>query len=657
MSRKLCVTAAWYSLLFLIISGSPGFAADPDESLIERLETATDAREKDVMLDEIQARTAQGPLSVNLTDRLISELMTDERYGYHYLMQTLPQLAGEQGYSEQSLITLAEGLSGPLVQKYSPAKAISETLSAVHSTDGLPDAAFSALILALDHIAMLNRSAAVEVLAATAQEDSRHSAAMTAVLEALNSNDHQHTRSSAIAALKRLTTGPNLPQNVIDVLVEKATTDPYMTVRMDALELLASRNIEDSLSRKLSESLATELITPNHELWGRTSGLREHKSLNDRATQVLADLHEAPYPGHVIAAWTAQSASYEPDKSLEALRPVYERGELTADQIEVIVQVAARHRRASEREKVYAMLFVELQAAALMDALIGLESADDEASRIRSGYALKNQYRESEVPDRVADVAARVSLAGSSAELRALAAGLLSRTYRDREKRESQLIAALARHPDDNDIHTAIIDLYGPERLEELLIEYASDADLSVTFRRRIINDLGRQTVTGAGLSPGAENTLKEVARNADDYYLVQYAGDTLNAWGVQAPLRVALRNRENQSRTLFSILVALLVINLIAAITAVIGVFKYPLEIQEKGKRTIARTAMFSAWLVMTIGILVLLAAGGVGFLGHNSAPKPTATLLWNLPAYAGTVVYVFLTWFLWRQAKKAPA
>jgi hypothetical protein len=63
----------------------------------------------------------------------------------------------------------------------------------------------------------------------------------------------------------------------------------------------------------------------------------------------------------------------------------------------------------------------------------------------------------------------------------------------------------------------------------------------------------------------------------------------------------------------------------------------------------------MFSGWFVMTAGILVLLAAGGVGFLGHNSLPKPTATLLWNLPSYAGTVVYVLLTWFLWRKAGNA--
>jgi membrane protease YdiL (CAAX protease family) len=166
---------------------------------------------------------------------------------------------------------------------------------------------------------------------------------------------------------------------------------------------------------------------------------------------------------------------------------------------------------------------------------------------------------------------------------------------------------------------------------------------------------LGEQAGDESTLSPGAENTLKEVARKADDYYLVQSAGDTLKSWDIRPPLRVALRKRENQSMALFSILVGLIFINLFAIVTALIGISKYPLKIEEKGKRTIVRSAMFSGWFVMTIGILATLAAGAIGFLGHNSLPSPTATLLWNLPAYLGTVVYVLLTGWIWRQGRQA--
>ena len=655
MCAVLRLLAACIPIMLLSFWVPPLVAADSDRSLIEGLEAADSRREGQDILNEIAKRTAEGPLSVELNDRLIIELMSDEMYGYHHIMRTLPELAGEQGYSEQSLIVLAEALSGPLIQQYTPARSIAKALSLVHSTSGLPDPAFSALILALEHIAMLNRSAAIEVLAVTRREDPRYATAMENIVQALVNNDHRHSRSSAVAGLSELAGDQQLPANVLAVLTKTATTDPYMTVRMDALELLATQEIDQTSSGDLSASLAAEIIRPTHELWARSSGIREHGALKDRAVTVLGELEPPPYPDHVISAWIELARSYEPDKSLHALRQVYVRNELTAEQIEELVQVGETHRRAMEREKVYAMLFVELHAGSLMDAIIGFEIADDEAARIRAGYALKEQFRGVEVPEHVADVAARVSTGGSNAELRAIAAGLLSQTNLDREDRESQLLAAIVKHPDDYEIHTAMIDLYGPGRIDQLVVRYATDAELSPVFRRQIIIELGEQAGDESTLSPGAENTLKEVARKADDYYLVQSAGDTLKSWDIRPPLRVALRKRENQSMALFSILVGLIIINIFAIVTALIGISRYPLKIEEKGKRTIVRSAMFSGWFVMTTGIIVLLAAGGIGFLGHNSLPSPTATLLWNLPAYLGTVVYVLLTWWIWRQGRQA--
>jgi hypothetical protein len=656
MIRRQCLLIARLALALLVTCGPLLRAADLDESLVARLEMAREAREKDIILDEIAARTAEGPLSVELTDRLIAELMSEDRYGYHPLMQMLPQLAGDQGYSEQSLVALAEGLSGEVTWQYIPAKAIAETLSAVHGARGLPQAAFSALIPALDHRAMLNRSAAIEVLAVTRTEDERYGVAMESIRRALIASDHQHTRSSAVAGLARLSGDRPLPPNVLDALAETALTDPYMTVRMDALELLADQQIDEALRTDLSTSLAAELIMPTQELWQRSSGLREHKSLNDRAAAVLAELHRPPYPEHVIGAWIALTRSYEPDKGLELLRPAYERNELTTEQINELVHIAERHRRASEREKIYAMLFVELQAGTLMDTLVAFESAEREEDRTHAGYALKEQYRGREVPDGVADVAARVSLAGSSAELRGLAAGLLSRTYYDRGKRESQLLAALDRYPDEVGIHAAIVDLYGANRIDELVVEYASNPELSVSFRRHIVNELGKHGTQQGGLSPGAENTLKDVARNAVDYYLVQYAGDALRAWGISPPLRVALQNRATQSRALFIVLVCIVIIDLVAFVFALISVFKLPLKTESEGRRVRIRVTLAIGLLILSAGMLVLLAAGVVGFLGHNSAPSPKATLVWNLPAYAGTVVYVFLIWMLWRRARRIP-
>ncbi len=644
----------WYSLVFVALCAAPVLAADSGSSLVEDLENAETSREQHDILDVIAARTAEAPFSTELTDRLVAELMSKDSHQSHYIMRSLPELAGEGGFSTQSLLLLAAALSGEMNRTWDPAMSIAKILSSVHEDTGLSDEAFSELIRALDHLAMLNRSSAIEVLATTRLEDDRYDKAVASVYAALVANEHQHTRRSAIVALTRLTRDRTMSPDVLQGLVQSALSDSYMTVRMDAMELLAHRDIDDATRTALSMSLVSEIVAPTPELWANSRGIREHETLNDRAVTVLADLHVSPYPDHVIGAWIALTRTYEPQKSLQALRSVYLRDELSDEQINELVDIAERHRRASEREMVYAMLFVELQAGTLMDALIGFESAEYETNRIRAGYALKQQHSGKEVPDRVADVAARVAIAGSNAELRAIAANLLSNTQGDQMQSEHQLIAALKTHPEDYDMYSAIVDLYGPDRAEDLVTRYANDAALSVTFRRHIMQELGKQTVTDAGLSPDAENTLKEVARHADDYYLVQYAGDALRAWGVTPPLRVALQNHANQSKALFAVLVGLVITNFTAAVVGLIGVFKLPLKSETKRPAAV-RAAILIAWLSLTAGMLVLLGGGVIGFLGHNSAPSPTATLLWNLPAYGGTVVYVLLTWLLWRQASKA--
>ena len=127
-----------------------------------------------------------------------------------------------------------------------------------------------------------------------------------------------------------------------------------------------------------------------------------------------------------------------------------------------------------------------------------------------------------------------------------------------------------------------------------------------------------------------------------------------MRAWGVTPPLRVALQNHVNQSNALFAVFVGLVITNFSAAVVGLIGVSRLPLK-SETRRPAAVRAAILIAWLSLTAGMLVLLGGGVIGFLGHNSAPSPTATLLWNLPAYGGTVVYVLLTWLLWRQVSKA--
>ena len=113
--------------------------------------------------------------------------------------------------------------------------------------------------------------AAIEVLAVTRREDPRYSTAMENIVHALVNNDHRHSRSSAVAGLSELAGDQQLPANVLAVLTKTATTDPYMTVRMDALELLATQEIDQTRSGDLSASLAAEIIRPSRCMATTTS--------------------------------------------------------------------------------------------------------------------------------------------------------------------------------------------------------------------------------------------------------------------------------------------------------------------------------------------------------------------------------------------------
>lgn len=660
-----CTRSFCACCLLALCCGDPFGAVDLAESLVDRLEAAATGREKHDTLDEILRRHAEEPLTAALTERLVAELMSDESYNSHQMMAALPKLAGDRGFSEQSLIALARGLSGKVTQSYLSATAIADALSPVQAGPGLPDAAFSALIEALGHPAMLNRSAAIDVLAATRDSDDCHATVVNALLVVLNTNDHEHTRGRAIAGLARLNAGRPFPAIVIDSVVHTATSDPYMTVRMAALEALAEQDIDLQRRRTLSASLAAEIVTPTAELWNRSRGLDEHRGLGDRATAVLQKLHDPPYPAQVIDAWIAQTRGHLPEKSLMALRPVHLHGELSDAQIAELVRVAETQRLPIDREMIYRVLFDGLGDGALAEALVVFERGDDEPRSVRSGYEIKEQYRGKAVPDEIADVAARVALSGGNEEMRGIAASLLSHAVKNRALRESQLISALASHADDNGIQNAIIDSYGSDRLYELIVKYAADPAISVSFRHRIIREFGKrksmnsngEIVGEARLSAELENTLKAVARYADDYYLIQAAGDTLEAWGIRPPLRVSLKKRENQSKALFVLLIGMVIVNLVASLNALMHLCTLPLRTEAAGKRKVVRSAMLVGWLALFLGMAALLAVGLIGFIGHNSAPKPVDTMMLNVPAYLGTMTYVAIAWLLRRRARAGAA
>ena len=105
----------------------------------------------------------------------------------------------------------------------------------------------------------------------------------------------------------------------------------------------------------------------------------------------------------------------------------------------------------------------------------------------------------------------------------------------------------------------------------------------------------------------------------------------------------------------LFVVLIGLVILNPITGIMALVSLFKFSLKSQDHGQRIVIQTANVIGWLAMSAGMTVLLRAGLIGFLGDNALPKTSHTLIWNPPAYVGTVACVLLAWMLRRRSRAA--
>ena len=148
--------------------------------------------------------------------------------------------------------------------------------------------------------------------------------------------------------------------DVLQGLVQSALSDSYMTVLMDAKELLAHRDIDDATRTALSMSLASEIVAPTPELWANSRGIREHETLNDRAVTVLADLHVSPYPDHVIGANTVRLVL----GTLETNQRIHKRARLQLDEKHRIYHFAFRRPPMSlgDIDKLVNLLVAELVA-------------------------------------------------------------------------------------------------------------------------------------------------------------------------------------------------------------------------------------------------------------------------------------------------------
>ncbi|MDJ0807389.1 MAG: hypothetical protein QNJ78_11200 [Gammaproteobacteria bacterium] len=626
-------------LLMMLVNAS-ATAVESDESLVLRLEAATHYTERYALISTLTNRLTTDPLSVEHTDRIVRVIMSNERYIGDRVARILQTLAGERGLSEQSRILIAKWLVRDRAIHFTHQPLIAELLTV--SSTPMPEEAFTTLERAVQGSISKNSRAILEALALTPPDNSRFERALEAIRVALFSGKYSNMRRDAAMMLARLGQSRPLPSTVIDSLVHVATNDKYMTTRMEALVTLVSQPLAMDLATTLSKSLAAEIITPTPELRER-SGF-----LGSRATEVLGKLHEPPYPDHVVFAWIALTGGQYIDLPLAKLAAVIERGELTPEQYARLNQVAERHHWPDKRQAIYAVLYGQQSAAVLPDVLREFESSGDEKARIRAGYRLLNQFAERGVPREIANIAARVLETGAGSETLVVAAMLLANTREDHRTREEQLSAALERHPYEYGLYTPLVDLVTRDRIDGAVIRYAADNSLAKEFRRHLLRHFAEASGSQTALSAAAEASLKKAARDADDYYVIQHAGEALEAWGANVPLRVFLTKRKHQTTALYVLLITITLTNLGAGFATFISLAGMPLQSRHSGLK---RTGLIVGWLLLSAGMVVLLLVGLLGFFGHNRPPKPNETLIFNIPAYLGTVVYLGLAWLAWRR------
>ncbi|MDJ0926058.1 MAG: hypothetical protein QNJ73_00290 [Gammaproteobacteria bacterium] len=524
------------------------------------------------------------------------------------------------------------------------------TLKSSQQTRRLPAAAYEALIMALNNRAMSNRYFAIEALATMPADDPRHDAMLDALVNTLAMHDHQHTRSAVILALASRPAAQPLPPAALATIENAALTDPYMTVRMDALELLRDEQVVPEVRDRLAQSLVTELIQPTSDLWERSRGLRQHKGLQERGVRLLRDWYEHPYPAFVVDAFVAHTRAFDASTSLVVLEGIRVRGELTPQQRDELLRIASSEHHARARPGIYRMLGEIQDDAAAAEAVSIMQTGEDRVARLRAAYGVQSYYADRPIPAEVAAVAHDVMRDSGDEELRGMAADLVARGPGDREAREAKLIDAVKRHDRIAGIEQALVDLYGPGNLQALVTRYADDESLSPYFRASLIRRLEKSADGQLALGADTQSSLRRAAADTSNYWLVETISDTYETADLRLSWQMFLKRERNHFAALSLAWLTCMAANLFFGLASLYWLFSAPVG---SNRKAAGQFGLLFIWLVLVVAILGAAAAAVVSSLGHTSSPPVSQVLTWSIPLYLVTVMHVVFALSLRRRAR----
>ena len=633
----------------LLSTCAMAFGAPVDEALVARFEAARVAEEQQKIAVEINQGLADGPISGALKERLIEVLASSPSLGHSRYTAILQALGAPTEFSVASINAIAAGLVTDGITHDWPAyEIIRKILTAYQQAHGLPGEGYARLKQALR--SQRPYWIVIEVLATIAEDDPRHGDAFAAIVSALGEHDHYGIRSAAIAAIQQMTSGRSLSVRTLSALQQSALSDEYISVRLEAIELLTKQKLSAQRQQIVGRSLAQELVAPTPGLWQRSPS---KYSLADRymlAIELLTKLYEPPYPDHVIDALIMQTKSFAADQCVELLRANRPAGGFSDDHRKKLEAIAAGHHNDALRAALFELVAPQLDANSLQRTVNAFANETGSSARLTAGFALLNHYGDSEVPAPVVDLAERILRTAKDDKLQRVAAILIARGDEAFASREQKLLASLSSSGPYASAYHGFVELYGEDRFEDLLVRYAADTSVPVWFRSNVILALGQRATADATLSGPAKDALLQAAQTTSDYQLINAVQSALTAWRIKVPMTVHLKSKSTHSKALFGLLILCTVINLLVCLVVLVRIFTAP---RREGAGVAKRIYMALGWLLLSVGMLVLLAFAVIGFLGHNSLPSPRDTLMVQIPAYIGTVVYLIIAWLIFVATK----
>jgi len=505
-------------------------------------------------------------------------------------------------------------------------------LSRAMSERRFDDAAFDRLTGWLPRAGNPQRGSAIAILFKIQADDPRVPAALAALAAELDAEQDSRLAGFAVEAISRLAASASLSERARDSLLNAASRNPDGAVRIAAAETLIAAGA-GSRSDALSVALAAEM-NPEGRLARTDSVGNDPRSIRKRAADALVQLHDPPYPTHVIDAWIGVF----PD-SLESLRQVRAAGQLSETQVGMLEQRAASamsdRYRFDQAYAIYDFLLTGMDLGGQADSLVADLSATDPASRYRAAFRLREIARRDGVTAAVAAAARRAVLDDDNPlGIRALAAQILLLGATPGEDPAPTLITALRDSKD-----SAAIEFLGPELIESLrsrpdgrdiLIGYASDRSLDGNARAWLISNGMVRRQAGEKLSPYLERRLQSLATEDADRYVRMSAANALAANGYRKPLKSRIESGELPHQLMFYAFFTMLIA---FPVMLVAGILRFR-------RWTLMAWIVFSIWLLMCFGLAFL------GMMGHNSLPPWRQTWQASLPLYASFSVYAI--WFI---------